>query len=308
MKSLIASSLILASTISLVKADDIILSKSIKSDLRQKIVKDLEVLNNFKFNQNTDKETLKLLNINSLTAETAKSWLGERVNYVIEENALTLYKLLIKKVIFVERSGVTFPNQTVIPYSSELNSESILGKESEAMTVMSNIGAALYMGGKKEQKVYGMKISRGLLKSSIKALAESPRVGIIQIGEGLFDQNLTINNQNQASIANSIHRLATFFHEARHSDGNGKSLAFAHAKCPIGHEYEGEAACDENLNGPYTVGARMLVEMAKSCEGVCNARETEILKAVALDSFNRVLKKTNKGEAATHWDDTPESL
>ena len=178
----------------------------------------------------------------------------------------------------------------------------------KAMTVMSNIGSALYMGGKNKRQIFNMKISRGLMRSAEKVSVISPRAGIIQIGEGLFAPELTINKDAPDAMINSIFRLSTFFHEARHSDGNGTSLAFSHAICPKGHAYEDEAACDESLNGSYTVGAVMLMEMAQGCGENCSEREKEILKVLILDDASRILKITHKGEVATDWDATPESL
>lgn len=305
MKKIILASLLATST--MVNASDITLSKSIKSELRGKIENDLNVLNNLKFSSDTSNETLKLMGLGTLNSQTASDWLGERVNYVIEENALSLLKLLVKKVIFVERNYVTFPNANVLPYSLDPKNKA-MNEEGGGVTVMSNIGAGLYLGGKQESMLYGMKISRGLLKKPIKVVVESPRAGIIQIGEGLFVSQLTVNNQNQNALANSINRLGTFFHEARHSDGNGESLAFAHSPCPTGHDLAGAYACDENLNGPYTVGAAMTTEMLKSCGDACSERDKEILKLIILDSQNRVMKTTHTGQPAVNWDPTPESL
>lgn len=307
MKKLLLSALL--ATTATAHAADITLSKGIKNHLRDKIEQDLNVLENFKFKGEAEVETLKLMGMTNLNSATATGWLEDRVSYVIEENALSLVKLLIKKVIFVEREGVTFPNAGVIPFSIDpANKSSSMFSEEEGVTVMSNIGAGLYMGGKNERKVYGIKISRGLLKKGIKVPVESPRAGIIQIGEGLFMKEITVNNENPSSIANSINRLATFFHEARHSDGNGSSLGFAHSPCPTGHDYAGAYACDENLNGPYTVGAAMMKEMLKSCEETCTPKEKTVLNMVILDSYSRIMHTTRKGTPAQIWDAAPESL
>lgn len=299
MKKLVLASLLAAST--LTHASDIIVSKGVKSNLRDKMEKDLTVLENLKFKGDASASDLKILGLNTLTTDSAKNWLEQRVNYVIEEDAFTIVKLLLKKVIQVERDNVTFPNQDKVPYALGLD-------ESKGVTVMSNIGAGLYMGGKQERKVYSMKISRGLLKKSIKAVVESPRVGIIQVGEGLFMKQFSINERNEDALANSLNRLGTFFHEARHSDGNGVSLGFTHSKCPAGHNLEGEFACDDNLNGPYTVGAIMTAEMIKACGDQCSEAEKEGLRMQVLDSYSRVVKVNAKGVPSTNWDATPESL
>ncbi len=286
---------------------DIILSKNIKPKLRDGIEHDLAVLENLKFNELPSPDTLTLMKLDKFSNETLKNWLETRVNYVIEENALSDLKLKLKKVVFVERENVIFPNSLVLPYALDVKSTST-DAEDDGITVMTNSGAGLYLAGKKASQVYSLKISRGYLKKPLRVLAESPRVGIIQIGEGLFERQLTINNENPKAIANSLNRLATFFHEARHSDGNGKSLAFAHSPCPKGHDYAGALACDENLNGPYTIGASVTKEFIKACGVDCSEREKEMLLIMALDSYGRVIKTNSKGKASTLWDESPESL
>jgi hypothetical protein len=321
MKKLILAITIASTTTMAIAGVDITISQKVKSDLRSKLEKDMSILNTFKFKP-AEADTLKLMGVETLDSQSASKWLGDRVNYVIEENALTVFKLLVKRVIYVERDGVNYPNQYVLPFPMDPKNKNtsisptapVVAKNDDedddggAHVVMSNIGAALYMGGKQGHQVYGMKISRGLLRKSIKVEIESPRAGIIQIGEGLFMKSLTVNNQNPDALANTINRLATFFHEARHSDGNGSSLSFAHTVCPPGHDFAGEAACDESLNGAYTVGAVMTKEMLKSCDDNCSERDKEVLKLIELDSYNRVLKTTLKGTPATEWDPTPESL
>lgn len=319
MKKAIVSALLLATTLS--NAGEITLSRSIKSSLRTKIEKDLKVIENFKFKGPALDLTLKVMEIEELNAQIAKQWLNDRVNYVISENALSIFNLLLKQVVYVDQQNVEYPNQGMIPYSMDSRPALILNTdltsenngrnekpEEKGMMVMANIGAALYMGGKNENTIYGMKISRGLFKSPEKVAVTSPRVGIIQIGEGLFSPNLTINRENSDATANSIFRLGTFFHEARHSDGNSTSLGYFHISCPKGHDYEGVPACDENLNGPYTVGTLMLMEMTKACEDNCTERERETLKLMILESANRILPTTHKGERSTAWDASPESL
>lgn len=309
MKNFILTSLITTTT--LLSANDIVLSKGIKPEFREKIEKDMSVLSNLKFQDPDDNKTLNLLGLSTLNAETLTDWLNTRVNYIIEENAFSILKLLVKKVITIEKEDVHFPNENIIPYALDPNNQ-MLSQPTEAkeaaFVVMSNVGAALYMAGKEEQKVYALKVSRGLLKKGIKVSIESPRAGIIQVGEGLFMKGLSVNRENQESIANSINRLGTFFHEARHSDGNGVSLGFTHSLCPKGHELENAPACDENLNGPYTIGSAVTKELLKACAESCTEREKEILTIIILDSQNRIIKTTKKGLPTTNWDSRPESL
>lgn len=310
MKKVIIATLILAATAS--SASDIMLSKSIKSNLRRKIERDMNLIESFKFSHEAGKQTLKVMEMDILNAQTATEWLSKRVNYVISENALSIFNLIFKRIIFSVQKDVDFPNADIIPYSlddsSAKNYVEKLYADEEGFTVMSNIGAALYLGGKQQREVYGMKVSRGFLRRAEKVEVTSPRAGIIQIGEGLFAPELAVNESNEDALANSIFRLGTFFHEARHSDGNGKSLGFLHTNCPAGHDYANQPACDENLNGPYTVGTLMMAEMAKACEENCSEKDKQTLKLIVLDSANRILTKTHKGENSTDWDTTPEIL
>lgn len=312
MKRFLVSALILAA--SSTYATDIMLSKAIKSDLRDKIQRDLEVVNGLNFKNQTNPNTLKIMGLNTLNAQTASQWLDQRVNYVISENALSIFNLLIMRVIYTEQKNVEYPYANITPYSLEntastsleLNGSAV--NEEKAMTVMSNIGSALYLGGKTDKVLYGMRISRGLFRLPEKVAVNSPRSGIIQIGEGLFSPDLTINKEKPEALSNTIFRMGTFFHEARHSDGHGESLGFLHATCPKGHDYEGVPACDENLNGPYSVGSVMMAEMARSCDEQCSEKEKQTLKLMVLDSANRILTTTHKGDKARNWDPTPESL
>jgi hypothetical protein len=315
-KMILASLLAVAAT---ANASDIMLSKSIKPELRKKIERDLDLINSFKFKGEANSQTLKVMGLSSLNGETASQWLNERVSYIISENALSPFNLIFKRAIFIDRRGVEFPNQGVIPYSMDKSimqattdeeAVSLSGlDEQKSFTVMSNIGSALYLAGKKQNAVYGIKVSKGFLRGSEKVAMVSPRTGVIQIGEGLFAPQLTVNKENQDALANSIFRLGTFFHESRHSDGNGESLGFMHTTCPAGHDYEGQPACDENLNGPYTVGALMMAEMAKSCDSTsCSEKDKQVLKMLVLDSANRILSTTHKGEKSKNWDASPESL
>jgi hypothetical protein len=310
MKKILLASLLTLSAQASLNANEIMLSKSIKPTLRHKIERDLRVIENFKFADKAKPATLRTMNLVSLNSTSATDWLNQRVNYIVSENALSAFNLLVNRVLYVERTDVDFPNSDITPYSSEQVAQinEAVADNGASFTVMSNIGAALYMGGKTERQVYGMKVSRGFLHKSERVLVTSPRAGIIQIGEGLFSPELTINQQNEEALANSIFRLGTFFHEARHSDGNGKSLSFVHALCPPNHDYEGQPACDENLNGPYTIGALMMTEMAKTCDINCSEKDKQALAMIILDSANRILKTTHKGEPSTHWDEKPEGL
>ena len=174
------------------------------------------------------------------------------------------------------------------------------------MVVMSNVGAGIYLDGK---------IKKSLMSVNIPGVGDlkinSPRTGIFKVGEGMFkpllndpnsfDDGSSISLSN--SFANSVWRLGIFFHEARHSDGNGISLTFPHAVCPPGTVYAGFNACDRNLNGPYTIGATFLKKSVDNCSK-CSSREKEALRNVYADSLSRVLKDALTPAAAAPNTDT----
>ena len=300
MKRFIISALLVTTTS--IHANEIILSSKIKNVYKSKIERDLDVLNNINF-QTAHPKTLQIMELTNLVSSSASKWLNERVKYIVEEEALSTEKLFSRKTLYIEETNVSYPN-----INSIINSTLSTSKTTDSYVLMSNLGAAIYLKGKSLNTLYSLKISNGNFKSKIKVKIDSPRSGVIQIGEGFFQRGLTINNENENAISNSINRLATIFHEARHSDGNGPSLAFAHSICPNGHDYAGEYACDENLNGPYIIGALMNLEMLKSCEDNCSARENETLKIIALDQIQRIMAVTKDGSETTDWDANPESL
>jgi hypothetical protein len=120
---------------------------------------------------------------------------------------------------------------------------------------------------------------------------DSPRVGIIQVGEGLFLERFRIQPKQIEAPANSIARLGSLFHEARHSDGNGASLGFGHAVCPAGHPYGGQNSCDRNRNGPYSVASAILKILLRECRD-CSVEEKESLRVRILDYSSRIILST----------------
>lgn len=300
------------------------ISKEVPYEQELLIKKDINTLKSMIFSETTEEVTKSVLGISTVNANSLNKWLNERVSLVIGERFDLDNRLEIK------REKVIYPNQfvkadykldqlTVIDSEQSNALDPILDFEayvaqqalnedkddSGVITVMSNIGAALYTLGKDNKVLAGLNTAINIRDKEILP-ALSPRVGIIQIGRGLFHKNLTVSPDAPSNLANAINRLGTFFHEARHSDGNGKSLVFGHARCPKElKEYAGFAACDRNKNGPYSVGVVTILEMTKNCKDRCSKRETQILAMIALDSASRVVKDRS-GSEATLWDATHE--
>ncbi|MDO9181438.1 MAG: hypothetical protein Q7U04_03475 [Bacteriovorax sp.] len=308
MKSIFNSVLILMATLStLANASEIMLSKNIKPEHASLIRKDLTVLENSKFEMEPNPQILKVMNLESFSAQSIAEWLNKRVHYILSENDLKSIPIIQKNKVFIQRYS-DFPNSNMSPYSLDTSVTKIDSASGNSLKIMSNIGSAIYQSGKLQNIVYGISIKKGLFGKAENIIITSPSVGVIQIGEGLFYPRFMINRNKPEAYSNSIFRLTTFFHEARHGDGNGISLGFMHAICPIGHDYQGLPACDENLNGPYKIEALMTAEMTKNCEDNCSLIEKEALKILILDKANRVLKTTHKAEPSKEWDPTIEEL
>lgn len=292
----------------------IYVSEKVKEKNRTLIRGDLTYLYQRTFDQaNVPPSMLALLDIKELSGHSLYSWLHQRVNYVVEDNYFNLLKILSGSVYIINRNQLYPPNEieSELIYKTEdvsIVSPSLptipLRNEEEGFVVMQNLGAAVYLKGKEDHILYGMKISRGLFRLRIKSVLSSPRAGIIQIGDGLFSPRLSPEPNELSHPSNQIFRLQTFFHEARHSDGHGKSLAFSHQVCPQGHDYFPHPACDIPDNGPYTLGAKLTNELIKTCSE-CNEKQKEQLTLVMIDSFYR---KLNKTQNPVLWDETPEYI
>ena len=207
--------------------------------------------------------------ITKMDGANMHNWLLNRVKYVVGET----YELTDANVV-VKRFH-TFPN-TPLPAGFE----SAVGTE-EVTTIMSNLGAAVYLIGKKEKMLFGLRLDDN------NVYAKSPRTGILQVGRGLFLERFSIN-KDLLSNANSISRLGTLFHEARHSDGNSGHTGFMHAICPEGHGYAGHAACESSNNGPYSLGAVSEIQMIQNCT-TCSTQDKSILTTRAADSLARIV-------------------
>lgn len=250
----------------------IVLDSSVTQNQRSLIEQDLLNLKEV-YISSTPKNELEIIGVENFYGEDLLNWLLERVKYV---------------------AGETFDygNQAFIIDDHGYNPQ--IFEQSKLVMVMSNIGAGLYRYGKINSLLIGINIAGQEFE------IKSPRSGIIQIGEGLFDSVL-VSGPNPSSLANSFLRLHVFFHEGRHSDGNGNNAAFPHESCPSWHDYSGYYACDNNLNGPYTIGAITLKNFVMACVG-CSNTEIQTMKAIQADSEYRILP------GSTYKDPRPERI
>jgi len=195
------------------------------------------------------------------------NWIDNRVNYIIPDG-LDMQKDVVP-------IGPHVYENTGTPDLED-------GKTTDgaaAMVVMSNVSGGLYLGGKDLSFLFGLKIDGKVIPIT------SPRVGILMIGPGLTGSKKA--KSAPSPLAARYLRQSVLMHEARHSDGRGKSLAFAHAVCRSG-DYDGYNACDANSNGPYTIGAQFLKMVAAQCAD-CTPADKEWLQKASLDSFARII-------------------
>lgn len=225
-----------------------------------------------------DQELKEVMDVSTLDASTLKEWLTERIGWIVPEDFDPMRE-------FYSTKAVSYPLPFTFPTFDEEQVTPV--PESNAMiTVMANIGAAQYLIGKSKRQLFAFKFSDEFGAEEIPM--NSPRQGVVKIGQGLFHPKLNYASEDMSRDVNSIMRLATLFHEARHSDGQGESLGFFHAVCPTGHKYQGKSVCDKNLNGPYMLDGLLIKKLMASCEQ-CSQEEKAFLTNQSEESLSRVL-------------------
>ena len=263
---------------------------------------DLDYLKPLRFGAQ-DPEALATLGLEELSGASLGVWLRERVRYIVAEN------FDASDASSMASSSFLYPNPFDTPIL-EVPPPAPPAAAKPRFTMAVNLGASLYFGGK---------ISGFLFLTELPGLGtvevRSPRVGIVQVGRGLFENVLTRfgwTARTGETAAGRLIRLGALFHEARHSDGNGQSLGFFHAVCPPGHDYAGRMVCDRSLNGAYAVGGLVERNLLKECQD-CSVGEREALRLYTYDSFNRIIHVTRSQDArglrnvpSTFLDATPE--
>ncbi len=299
-----------------IQASEIQVSAYANSGQVALIKSDLEYLKSIHLNPQDSQFLIKVMQLKP--NETLSSWLEDRVNYIIEEDFFNKPGFFKLYPLVREKKNVSYPNGHIYPealeailgdfLNMELFEDSLNNTHDSSTIVMTNIGTSLYIQGKLKKELLALRFTenKSLFKKKIEIT--SPRVGVIQIGTGLFQPNVRPNPLYANALSNKLHRISIFLHEARHSDGNGKTLGFIHAKCPPGHNYAGKNACDTSANGPYIIGAQAAVDAIKWCGDQCSIQEKTMLRATALDSFSRVINPTKENMSKALWDETPEFI
>lgn len=232
---------------------------------------DLDLANLYSLNLNAvEAGDLQVIGVGSFSGPEMASWFRTRVNFIVGET------------FDYNESYDVAGNQYYRPqiYASTQSVDELF-EQNSLITIMVNLGAALYRFGKEQNQILTLDVGGKQI------YLKSPRVGVIQIGEGLFTA-WAVRGTPRDTLANSLIRLSVFFHEGRHSDGNGSNVTFPHAKCPTGHDYAGNFSCDNSTNGPYAVDSVMLKNLKNACVG-CSKTEINTFKAFQADAESRRL-------------------
>lgn len=279
---------------------------------RERLAKDIAFISAAKL-ADPSGELRRILKLPDLSAKNLEAWLQTRTHYIIDENYplndLTVFALArVNYPASGSSANTRFPEGVsgvlqavsketaggggtpLTPQEHRMNAEAPpAANDNQPVIIMGNMGSAFYSIGRQNQVLVGFNLlDEGVIQIT------SPRVGLFQIGRGLF---MPLSpSWPQDVIENFVHtmyRLDTLFHEARHGDGSAKQsvkqLGFAHEVCPEGHEFAGFAGCDRPSNGPYRVGSLIMKAAIDGCGSECTARDKEILTILYADSMSRLL-------------------
>lgn len=264
------------------------LEQSMPEDQRRLIESDFQKLERFDVKESATPALLSLFGHAEIRTRDLTEWLEERVKIILPETWDS--RAAMQTPVF----GAQYPNSDELNLADQLidfpvnNAKSAVNSTANSepalvpILIMENIGLKLYLTGKGSNMGLTFQINgrdRPVL---------SPRSGLIRIGSGLFNPSMNPSADPEA-MANSVSRLASIFHEGRHSDGNGKSLGFQHVACPAGHPLAERSSCDSSRNGAYTVDAEINRLLLIQCTQ-CSTAEKDVIRAQIADSYSRVIQ------------------
>lgn len=224
------------------------------------------------FNQTAPVHTKDVLFL--LESDQPTQWFEKRVNYIIP-NTESLKTSLSKE-------DYSYP----YPLKVNLQKFNFIEETQISMALMSNVGAELYVQGKKKNKLLSVDLSSHFSQLDNLSIT-SPRVGLVSISSQYFSKEFNISETGLGE-ADHISMLAFLSHEARHSDGHDKELGFPHTLCPESSDYSGLKVCDQSYNGAYGVSAAILLELTQECRD-CSEIDTEVLKLMYFDFKQRII-------------------
>jgi hypothetical protein len=226
-----------------------------------------------------DSDLLRYMGIAAFDRTSVRQWIEARVQYIVPESVDD------GRASVLDAHYDRYENPKEIPAVLA----PCLTSSTRGHIVMSNVGAMIYLVGKIKHLLYGVRAD-GIGQIAV----TSPRSGILRVGDGLFLVPSQYPNLTR------IFHLTTLLHESRHSDGHGASAGFLHAVC-TGGDFQGQAACDHNLNGPYEIEAMAIKALMDDCPS-CSVKESQLLKILYLDTVSRRIDDAG----TTEWADAPE--
>lgn len=235
---------------------------SVPADQQETIRTNLSLLANYNLPMPSEASKYGFSNF---SGNSLVGWLLDRVSYVVGESYD--YTSASNRVSTLDFNG----------FSQGIN----LFDENAATTIMSNIGGSAF------KEIVGEGTRPFSLKiNGVPKPINSPRVGIIKIGAGLF-MKLRFKKGDRKALSDIASLIATFIHEGRHSDGNYKkdSICFSHIKCSSG-DFKGDYACDRFKNGAYNIGAYVLQAFYLNCPQ-CDAIDKNLILLQAKDQLSR---------------------
>jgi len=264
---ILALTLVSLSSCGLFKKDGIYginFDSSVPDEQKELLTGDLQLVGSLNFSGVTS-EDLDRIDLPDLSGSSLGSFLQHRVRYIVGES----YDADSKKTVV--SSYFSYNPSKFASFASPFD---------RIVTVMTNSGSAVYLDGKQSSTLYSLNVAEENI------LVNTTRVGIIKIGEGLFNTT-KLKNSSVDSLPRRFLRLATMFHEARHSDGNGTNAGFPHSKCNSG-DFAGYYACESNTNGPYNLESMLLKHFYRACYN-CSETELSALQIAASDAASRLI-------------------
>ncbi len=240
---------------------------TVPNDQRALIEADFDTLNSLNITDSSDAE---VLGINDFRTATLKRWLLDRTKYIVGESYNS--KVLVR----VAQSNYDYGS---VGIADQVN-EDDYDPNVRIVTLMSNLGAAKYLNGKDSSQLLSMGVNGGYISVT------TPRIGLEQLAEGHFTAN-RVPGTELGSLTNRLLRLAVYFHEGRHTDGNSDNTAMPHKVCTSGTYYK-KAACEGNSNGPYAVELALLKKFPNQCRG-CTYSEISTINAKIADKQSRMI-------------------
>lgn len=267
-------------------------SRQVPSQYRDLLESDVVLLKSLGL-RDTDGAMTRIMKLPEFNNQNVEAWIARRAHYIVDEDFEVTHANL--KLI---KDGVIYPKPKEV--SSIFKKSTQTQDAVKVMVNMTNLGGLIYSAGKVAKQFIGIKIDGlGVIPVS------TSQVGIFQIGAGLFS-NLGLEDLGLESFFQQVRRLKTLFHEARHGDGNGEMILFAHSLCPKNHAYQGHYGCDQAANGAYRISSLFLRAAIQGCKG-CDSRQIDILKIIYADDLSRIMSPLEPGRAV-EYDDTPEVL